>query len=165
MGSTPKPPIALFSFIFSSLVVVLRYFSNIKYYRAGIISILRKTMPSLWVWKVKVLAAQLCPTLWDSMDCSPTRFLCLWDSPGKNTGVVAIPFSRGSSQPRDWTQVSCIAGRLFTSEPPRKPCVGRKGRWSIWQDTWDNKDEKDLYSVPSTWQIGKMFERIDVQLN
>ena len=26
---------------------------------------------------------------------------------------VAIPFSRGSSQTRDWTQVSCIAGRLF----------------------------------------------------
>ena len=26
---------------------------------------------------------------------------------------VAIPFSRGSSQPRDWTHVSCIAGRLF----------------------------------------------------
>ena len=28
---------------------------------------------------------------------------------------VAIPFCRGSSQPRDQTQVSCIAGRLFTS--------------------------------------------------
>ena len=27
---------------------------------------------------------------------------------------VAIPFSRGSSRPRDWTQVSCIAGRFFT---------------------------------------------------
>ena len=27
---------------------------------------------------------------------------------------VAIPFSRGSSQPRDRTWVSCIAGRLFT---------------------------------------------------
>ena len=27
---------------------------------------------------------------------------------------VAIPFSRGSSQPRDWTWVSCIAGRFFT---------------------------------------------------
>ena len=26
---------------------------------------------------------------------------------------VAISFSRGSSQPRDWTQVSCIAGRCF----------------------------------------------------
>ena len=27
---------------------------------------------------------------------------------------VAIPFSRGSSQPRDQTQVSHITGRLFT---------------------------------------------------
>ena len=28
---------------------------------------------------------------------------------------VAIPFSRGYSQLRDWTQVSHIAGRVFTS--------------------------------------------------
>ena len=28
---------------------------------------------------------------------------------------VAIPFSRGSSQPRDQTQVSCIAGRFFST--------------------------------------------------
>ena len=28
---------------------------------------------------------------------------------------VAVPFSRAFSQPRDWTQVSCIAGRSFTS--------------------------------------------------
>ena len=28
---------------------------------------------------------------------------------------VAMPSSRGSSQPRDWTQVSHIAGRFFTS--------------------------------------------------
>ena len=27
---------------------------------------------------------------------------------------VAIPFSRGSTLPWDWTQVSCIAGRFFT---------------------------------------------------
>ena len=27
---------------------------------------------------------------------------------------VAFPPSRGSSQPRDWTQVSCISGRFFT---------------------------------------------------
>jgi len=28
---------------------------------------------------------------------------------------VAFPFTRESSQPRDQTQVSCIAGRFFTS--------------------------------------------------
>ena len=33
---------------------------------------------------------------------------------------VAFPFSRGSSQPRDWTQVSRIAGRFFTSWTTRE---------------------------------------------
>ena len=33
---------------------------------------------------------------------------------------VAIPCSRGSSQPRDWTQVSHIAGRLFISWATRE---------------------------------------------
>ena len=33
---------------------------------------------------------------------------------------AALPFSRGSSQPRDWTQVSHIAGRFFTSWATRE---------------------------------------------
>ena len=33
---------------------------------------------------------------------------------------VAFPFSRVSSQPRDRTQVSCIAGRFFTSWATRE---------------------------------------------
>ena len=37
--------------------------------------------------KPKVLVAQLCPTLCNSMDFSPTRLLCPWNSPGKKTGV------------------------------------------------------------------------------
>ena len=37
----------------------------------------------------------------------------LWDFP-RILDWVAIPFSRGSSQPKDPTQVSCIAGRFFT---------------------------------------------------
>ena len=32
-----------------------------------------------------------------------------------NTGVVAYPFSRAFPWPRNWTGVSCIAGRLFTN--------------------------------------------------
>ena len=39
---------------------------------------------------------------------------------------VATSFSRGSSRPRDWTQVSHIAGRLL-SEPPGKPWGRREG--------------------------------------
>ena len=33
---------------------------------------------------------------------------------------VAFPFSRGSAQPRDWTQVSCIAGGFFPSWATRE---------------------------------------------
>ena len=44
---------------------------------------------------------------------------------------VAIPFSRGSSQPRDRTQVSHIAGRFFTTEPSRKPLAGNRGHIEV----------------------------------
>ena len=37
-----------------------------------------------------------------------------WNSPGQNTGVGSLSLLQGSSQPRDWTQVPCIAGRFFT---------------------------------------------------
>ena len=50
------------------------------------------------------------------MDCSPPGSSVHGDSPGKNTGVGchAMLSSRGSSQPRDQTQVSRIAGGFFT---------------------------------------------------
>ena len=44
----------------------------------------------------------------------PASFLCPRDFSGKNTGWVAFPFSRGSSQPRDLTRVSRTASRFFT---------------------------------------------------
>ena len=37
--------------------------------------------------EVEVLVAWLCLTLCDPTDHSPTRLLCPWDFPGKNTGV------------------------------------------------------------------------------
>ena len=43
-------------------------------------------------------------------------------------GWVAFSFSRESSQPRDWTQVSCIAGRFFTSSATREA----QEYWSGW---------------------------------
>ena len=44
----------------------------------------------------------------------------------KNTGLVAYPFSRGSSGPRNQTGISCIAGRFFTSWATREaPSQGR----------------------------------------
>ena len=43
------------------------------------------------------LVAKLCLTLATPNGLLLARLLCPWDFPGKNTGVVAISFSRGSS--------------------------------------------------------------------
>ena len=53
-------------------------------------------------------------TLCDPMDCSPPGSSVHGILQARILEWVAISFSRGSSQPRDRTQVSCIAGRFFT---------------------------------------------------
>ena len=52
--------------------------------------------------------AQLCPTLCDPMDCSPQGSSVHVILQARILEWVAIPFSRGSSRPRDQTQVSYI---------------------------------------------------------
>ena len=66
--------------------------------------------------KVKVSVVQSCLILWDPMEYK-------YSPPGSSVhGIlqarilewVAIPFSRGSSRPRDRIQVPCSAGGFFT---------------------------------------------------
>ena len=62
------------------------------------------------VWKVKV---KMCPILCDAMNCSPPGSFVHGILQARILEWVAIS-SRGSSQPREWTWVPCIAGRFFT---------------------------------------------------
>ena len=57
--------------------------------------------------------AQSCPTLCDPMDCSPPGSSVHGILQARILKWVAISFSRGSSWPRDRTQVSHISGRCF----------------------------------------------------
>ena len=57
--------------------------------------------------------AQSCPTLCDPMDCSLPGSSVHGIFQARVLEWVAISFSRESSQPRDWTRVSHIAGRRF----------------------------------------------------
>ena len=58
--------------------------------------------------------AQLCLTLCNPTNCSPPGSSVHGTSPGKNTGVGSPSLLRGSSQPKDRTQISCVAGGFFT---------------------------------------------------
>ena len=78
------------------------------------------------LWWMKV--AQSCLTLCDPMDYTVHGIL-----QARILKWVAIPFSKGSSQPRNWTQVPCIAGGFFTSWATREAKNTRVGSLSLLQ--------------------------------
>ena len=92
------------------------------------------SVQGLSVLKVKV--PQSSPNLCDPMDCTVHGIL-----QGRILEWVAFPFSRGSSQPRDQTQVSHSAGRFFTrlATRVRSPCCPR--------------DSQESYSAPQLKSI------------
>ena len=66
----------------------------------------------MWKWKLNSLSrVWLCGPMVYTVDGTLQARILEW---------VGFPFSRGSSQPRDWTQVSHIAGRFFTSWATRE---------------------------------------------
>ena len=100
-----------------------------------------------------MLAAQSCPTLCDPMVCSlPGSFVHgespLWDFTGKNIGVGCHFLFQGTSRLRDWTQVSCIAGKVFTL------WVTREGMGHRLQYSWASLVAwlvKNLPAMQETW--------------
>ena len=75
--------------------------------------------------------AQSCLTLCDPMDCSPPGYSIHRILQARMLEWVVIPFSRGSSWPRGWTWVSCIAGRFFYClSHQENPCKLRRAQIS-----------------------------------
>ena len=94
---------------------------------------IRKTQQWAQDWKKSVFipvpkkseVAQSCPTLCDPMDCSLSGSSVHGIFQAIVLEWIAISFSRGSSQMRDWTQVSRIVDRHFTIWATRE--VPKKG--------------------------------------
>ena len=66
------------------------------------------------------LAAKLCPTLCDPMDCSPPACSVHGILQARTLEWVAMPYSRGSFQPRDQTWSPTLQADSLPSEPPEK---------------------------------------------
>ena len=99
---------------------------------------------------VKVKVSQLCPTLCDPMEY--TVHGILW---ARILEWVAFPFSRGSSQLRDWTKVSLIAGRFFTSwlVPHSRTYL----LWNMWTRMKDTISGGEEVSGPRKQDIEKII--------
>ena len=93
--------------------------------------VLSKSTQLLQIWCAVCLVAQLCLTLCDPMDYSPPGSSVHEILQTRILEWVAMVFSRGSSQPRDRTWVSCIAGRRFILWATREAPLSSKGLWEI----------------------------------
>ena len=77
-----------------------------------------------WIYKYRCNLEKRCVNVWKSLSCvqhfetlrtvARQAPLSMGILQARILEWVSISFSRGSSQPRDWTQVSHIAGELFT---------------------------------------------------
>ena len=76
---------------------------------------------------------QSCLTVYKTMDCSPPGSSVHEILQARILEWIAIPFSRGSSQRRDQTRVSRIAGRRFTLWAPGN--WGAKRLHGSWRET------------------------------
>ena len=63
--------------------------------------------------RVGCLVAKLSPIIWDLMDYSPPGSSVHRTFQARILEWVAISFSRGSSQPKDWTRISCNGGQIL----------------------------------------------------
>ena len=66
-------------------------------------------------------ALQSCPTLCNPMGQSPPGSCVHGILQARRLHWAAVPSSRGSSQPRDRTSISCVAGGFFSAEPLGSP--------------------------------------------
>ena len=93
-----------------------------------------------------VLVTSLC----DPMDCSLPAPLSIKFSRQEYCSGLPFPPPGGSSQPRDRTQVFCIAGRFFTSWASREVLLYELHLWSYLHPLWSK--QTSLYPLTPRWQ-------------
>ena len=86
-------------------------------------AVVETDVPALRVTCVCTRSLQSCLTLYDAMDCSPLGSSVHMILQARILEWIAMPSSRGSSQPRDWTHISYVS------------CIGRRVlyRWATWE--------------------------------
>ena len=105
-------------------VQTLKYFTNLNVWTSCLHYVCESGL-NLRRWRCRCMCALSCLTLCDLMDCSPPGSSVHGIFQARILEWVATSFSRGSSQPRDRTRISCISW-LWQEDslplaPPGKP--------------------------------------------
>ena len=126
------------------------------------------SMPSCWHlikdYYCCCLVAELCLTLCNPMDYSPAGFSVHGISQASILEWVSIPFSRGSSRPRDRTHVSCLSRidsqvlyqRSYQGSPCIKqyPCIIKRGNVNTKATKAENVKRREEACCPHAQERG-----------
>ena len=105
--------------------------------------------------------AQSCPTLCDPVDCSLPGSSIHGIFQARVLEWLAIPFSRGSSQPRNPTWVSRTAGGFFTNWAIREAPISKNKNWMRFM-TYKSNPHIVKYDGCESWTVKKAeHQRID----
>ena len=88
------------------------------------------------VWGKESEVAQLCPTLCDPMDCGLPGSSVHGIFQAKILEWDAMPSSRGSSQPWDWTYISCVSCQYWQVDSLSLAPLGKPFGARIEHYTW-----------------------------
>ena len=102
-----------------------------------------------------ISVAQLCPTLCDIMGC----ILCLWDSPGKNTGVGCYVLLQGifPTQISNLLLLSLLHWQVASS--PRKP-FHSVYEYQICQSTARRSNQPILKKINPEYSLGRLWLKL-----
>ena len=101
-----------------------------------------------------MLVSQPYPILYNTKGCSPLRFLCPWDFPGKNTGVGSHSLLQEIFLMRNQTWIFYVAGRFFTI------CATREAQESSLFEKYKPKLQWGITSHQSEWPSSRIYKQM-----
>ena len=114
-------------------------------------------------WKLVSVHAKFllsCPTLCNTMDYSPPGSSLHEILQVRILECVAVPSSRGSSQPKNQTQVSCISRRILYCWMAREAL--KKASVSIIKEANSSNPDRGFWEDACIWIISNFQEKADV---
>ena len=116
-----------------SIIYLKMFRMNRGYYKnANFPDMYKWTMHAKCVCVCVCVHSQSCPALCDSMDCSLPGCSVYGIFQTKILKWVAISYSRGSSQPRDWTHISYVSWMLY-DQCHLGSKLNELYKWTMWK--------------------------------
>ena len=102
---------------------------------------------------VCVLVTQMCLTLWDPMNCSLPGFSVHGIFKARILKWVAISYSKGHSQPTDWTWIFCVSSKWILYPCTTWECFAiNLTKYDLYEENYKNVNKISKHNQKNKWR-------------